>query len=335
MHHSKIVGTALIAGTAMVAMAGAAIAEDFPTRPIEFSVWASAGGGTDTTNRYLAQGMEPHLGKINVVNRTGGGGGVAMNHVWSQPHDGYSVLGASEGMQNVRVMGYHDTSTKDWRWYMVGGALGSLSVSPDSEYETLDDLINAAKENPGEIKIGHCALGCVWHMKALALAQAADVEFNFIPYEGSATAQTALLSGEVDAVSSSISEQAEFIKAEKFHPIAITEMTGYDFPGFGMIPAAGDTYPGIQEIPAAQWLGIALPADVPEDVIKQFDEAFEKAMESDIVKQLETERFMTLMGDYGDAAMEKLMNMEKSVSWTLYDLGVAEINPEDVGIAKP
>lgn len=333
-HMRKVIGAAIV-GVAMVGTAGAGKADDFPQRPIEFSVWASAGGGTDTTNRYLAQGMQPHLGRINVVNRTGGGGGVAMNHVWSQPHNGYSVLGASEGMQNVKVMGYHDTSTKDWRWYMVGGALGSLSVRPDSDYKSLDDLIAAAKDNPGKIKIGHCALGCVWHMKAIALGKAAGVEFNFIPYEGSATAQTALLNGEVDAVSSSISEQAEFIKAKKFHPVATTEMTGYDFPGFGQITAAGDTYPDIQKIPAAQWLGIALPADVPADVLKQFDEAFEKAMQSDAVKRLETERFMTLMGDYGDAAMEKLMAMERSVSWTLYELGVAKIKPSDVGIPRP
>ena len=67
----------------------------------------------------------------------------------------------------------------------------------------------------------------------------------------------------------------------------------------------------------------------------KFDSAFAEAMKSDVVKRLETERFMTLMGDYGDDAMEKLLAMEASVSWTLYELGVAKINPGEVGIPKP
>jgi len=79
--------------------------QKFPTRPVEINVWASAGGGTDIVNRLIAKAMEKELrGSIVVSNRTGGGGAIAMNHVWSRPHDGYNWLGSSEQMQITAVM---------------------------------------------------------------------------------------------------------------------------------------------------------------------------------------------------------------------------------------
>jgi len=328
---------ALCAGALGALLAGAAAAADeWPARPIEDSVWASAGGGTDFTNRLITSAMEPHLGvTINVVNRTGGGGGVAMNHVWSKPHDGYWWLGASEAMQNIAVMGFHDTTTEDWRWYMVGGSPGSLAVPADSPYETLDEFIEAAKADPGSVKVSHCAIGCVWHLKALALGEAADVRFNNIPYEGSATAMVGALTGETDAVASSIQEQSEYIKAGKMRSLGMIEMEPFDFPDVGEIPAIGASYPGIAEMPARQWLGIAIPNDVPEDRVAKIDAAFEQAMASDKVQNTLKENFLSPMGQYGEDSQEVLRAMESAVSWKLYELEVAKISPEEFGIPKP
>lgn len=172
-------------------------------------------------------------------------------------------------------------------------------------------------------------------MKALALGQGANAEFNYIPFEGSAPAQVAALTGEVDAVVSSVSEQAEFIKAGKYRPLAMIEMEPYEFPGFGTIPASGATYPKIQDIPAMQWLGIAIPKDTPPDVVATIDAAFEKAMQDPKLRTLETERFMNLTGEYGEKAEEILDKMERVMSYKLFELGVAETNPADLGIEKP
>ena len=102
----------VMAGSCLAVVGSLAHAQQFPTRVIEDSVWAAAGGGTDTVNRLISKAMEKELGgSIVVVNRTGGGGSLAMNHVWSKPHDGYSWLGASEQMQSTAVMGFHPTKT--------------------------------------------------------------------------------------------------------------------------------------------------------------------------------------------------------------------------------
>ncbi|MBL0935987.1 MAG: tripartite tricarboxylate transporter substrate binding protein [Rhizobiaceae bacterium] len=326
---SFVMAAALVVG-------GAAQAQDFPSKPIEVSIWAAAGGGTDVTNRLLAEAMQKHLGtRINAVNRTGGGGGVAMTHVWNQDHDGHSWLGASEAMQVVKVMGYHDTGTPDWRWYMVGGWPGVISVPENSPYKSFQDMVDASKENPGSVRISHCPLGCVWHMKALASGQAADVEFTYVPYDGSAPAHIAAMSGEVDAVVSGVGEQAEFIRAGRLRPIAMTEMEPFDFPEIGEIEAVGADYPKVQDIPTRQWLGMAIPKDTPEETVAIIDEAFEAAIQDPSIQQLAQERLMVISGLYGDEAEAELQKMEDAMSWALFDLGIATTSPDELGIEKP
>lgn len=328
--------TTLFVGAHVFVATVPAIAQQFPTRPIEDAVWSSAGGGTDLVNRLIAKAMEKELGvKINVVNRTGGGGGIAMDHVWSQPHDGYNWLGASEAMQNSAVMGFHPTTTKDWRWYMVAGASGTISVRANSPYKTIDDLIKAAQANPGKINVGHSAIGSVWHLKTIALANAAKIKVNYVPYDGSAPAMVAAMTGEADAVISSISEQGEYIKADRLRPLGMVEMTPYAFPGRESIPAIGVKYPDLAKIPTRQWLGFAIPADTPKSVTDRLDAAFVKAMQDPALNTIAKDRYLTLFGTYGDEAMKTLLPMESVVSWKLQELGVSKISPEKFGILKP
>lgn len=326
--------TLVVAG--VVLLAQPVQAQEFPSRPIDLSVWSSAGGGLDTTNRYLAEAMQRHLGmRINVSNRTGGGGGIAMTHVWNQPRDGHTWLGASEAQQIVKAMEFHHTGTSDWRWYMVAGAPGVLSVRPDSEFQNAEELLEAARANPQSVRIGHCAIGCVWHMRAIALGQATDADLNYIPFDGTGPAQMAALTGEVDAVLSGVAEQTEFIRAGRLRPLGTVEMDPFEFPDHGVIPAIGADYPGIQDIPAAQWLGMAIPKDTPPEIIEMIDEAFVNAMEDTRVQALRDERMFSLYGIYGDEAEAMLTEMENAMSWKLHEIGVATTSPEEHGIPQP
>lgn len=319
------------------AFAAPAVAQqDYPSRPIEISVWASAGGGTDTVNRLIAKAMEKDLGgSIIVSNRTGGGGAVAMNYIWGKPRDGYQLLGASEAMQNTAVMDFHPSLTKDWRWYMVGGAQAVLSVRAESPLKTLEDFVAAAKAKPGLTNVTGCAIGCVFHLKTLALADSTKTKINYVPYGGSGPAMVAVLSGDGDAVISSASEQAEYIKGGKLRPLAVVEGKPYEMPDFGTIPAVGTKYPDVVNMPARQWLGFAVPADTPKAITDKIDAAFVKAMKSDEVIATGRRLNLTLFGEYGDSAMPILQKLESAVSWKLQELGVAKTSPEKLGIAKP
>lgn len=327
--------TGFIAG-ACVTAALTAGAQPFPNRPIEDSVWAAAGGGTDTVNRLITKAMERELGvSIVVSNRTGGGGAVAMNYVWSKPHDGYTWLGASEQMQSTAVMGFHTTKTKDWRWYMVAGAPASLAVKADSPYKTFEDLVKAAQANPGKVNITHCPIGCVFHLKAIGLADATKTKLNYVPYTGSAPAMVAVLSGDGDAVISSISEQSEYIKGGKLRSLGMVEMVPFQMAGVGTIPAIGGKYPDIAKMPARQWLGIAVPGDTPKAATDRIDAAFVKAMNDDDLKATAARLNLNLFGAYGDESMKILSAMESAVGWKMQELGVAKIAPDQLGIPKP
>lgn len=331
----KLLKHAVLAAGVLLS-ASAAMAQNWPSRPIEISVWAGAGGGTDMTNRLMAKVMEKELGgSIVVTNRTGGGGAVAMNHIWSRPRDGYQWLGASEAMQNTAVMGFHPTLTKDWRWYMVGGAQAVLSVRTESPLKTLEDFVKLAESKPGQVNIAGCAIGCVWHLKSLALADGIGTKLNYVPYTGSGPAMVAVLSGDGDAVISSVAEQAEYIRGNKLRPLGMIEMTAFDMPDFGTIPSIGAKYPKIGNMPARQWLGFAVPADTPKAITDRIDAAFVNAMKSEEVLSTAKRMNLTLFGKHGDAAMKELQTLESTVSWKLHELGVSKISPESLGIAKP
>lgn len=332
MRHSHwLAAVAILALCAMPAMAA-----EWPTRPIEISCFAAAGGGTDLVDRTIAKAMEPFLKtRINVVNRLGGGGGVALDYVWSRPHDGYNWGGFSESILPAPVMGAHTTSAKDWLYFMVAGAPGVISVRPESPYKSLDDLVKAAKAKPGEIKASASQSGSIWHTKLIALMQGADIKFNFLPFNGSHPSQVAAMTGEADAVLTSVSEQAELLKAKKLIPLAMVELKGYDFDGV-KIPAAVEKYPDVAKLlPLDQWLGFALPADTPKDIVAKVTEAFKKAMQSDLIKDMAKTNRLSLYGYYGDQAQKVAFGMERVWSWALWDLKVAKKSPADFGIQKP
>lgn len=313
------------------------ITAGWPKKPITISCFAAAGGGTDAVSRLVAKLMKTELGvNVSVVNRTSGRGGAAINYVAVRVRDGYNWGGFSESMLTGSVLGITEATASEWTFFMVAGAPGVISVPADSPYSDLASLVEAAKANPKTIKVSAALTGGIWHTKLLALQEAAGVEFQFIPFnQGSQPSQLAALSGEVDAVLTSVSEQAELIKGKKLRPLAMVEADGFSFPEMGDIPAAAELYPDVTKIPVSQFLGFALPSDTPEPILQRITEAFEKIMTSDEVKQFCEERLLTLQGWHGDEANQRAVAAERAWVWKLDELGITVESPEAFEIPKP
>ena len=308
----------------------------WPQRPIQITCFSSPGGGTDTVDRKIAKAMEPFLGvKINVINKKGAHGGFALRDVWRRKHDGYRWGGFSESILVASVMKGHDTTAKDWTYFMVAGAPGVISVRADSEYKTLKQLVDAARSRPGKINAAASGAGGIWHTKLIALERAAGITFNYLPFAGSNPSQLAVLSGEAEVALTSVSEQAELIKAKQLRPLAMVEADAYDFPGLGKIVAAADAYPDVGKVPITQWLGFALPADTPTEVLEKITGAFKQAVETDEIKTLTQTRLLTRYGYYGEKANAVVRETERVWTWLLYDLKIAERSPAELGIPKP
>lgn len=308
-----------------------------PERPVTVVCWSSAGGGTDLQSRAMAKALEKEMGvSFQVVNMTGGGGGVAANNVFSQKRDGYTILGMSEGVHGIPVLGTFDKTSDAFELMMVLSSQGVISVSADSPYKTIEDLIAAAKSKT--LKSSSSQAGSIWTLKLLQFEKSTGVKFNHLPYEGSQPSHVAALNGEVDVVVTAFAEQKEYILAKKLRPLAAIDTEGIEFPGIDKIPALADKFPKFKELPPVMmWVGMGMPSDTPENIKKAYRDAWAKAVKSKEVEDLaKTTGFKILGYSSSDPKTKELLKkMDSSFAWTLKEEGLATKSPELFNIPKP
>ena len=308
----------------------------YPERDITTVVVWGAGGGTDTCNRVVMAEMAKELGvKVNVVNKTGGvSGSIGMLDAYAKKPDGYTLCGLSESNVTAAVMGGWGNRMDVWDTFIFGGSPDILSVTPDTPWQSIEDLVNAAKANPGSIKAGAAGAGSIHHLNLLAFQNGADVEFNFIPYPGSAPAQNAAMTGEINVIITSVAEQAQLIKGGKLRPLGMLVPDDFDLDGM-VIPTTFTKYPDLAKfLPLSQSIGFAVRADVAQNVKDTLYAAFDKAMKSDSVKEFGKKNFYILSGKRGPEANAIFKALESNFAYTLKDLGSAVLDPETLGIER-
>ena len=334
----KLLLVSLVVVMTVAVAAGAYAAKGYPKRNITAVVVWGAGGGTDTCNRIIHAEMANFLGvNINVINKTGGvAGSVGMSHAYSQPHDGYTLCGLSESNVTAGVQGGWDKKFDVWDTFIVGGSPDVISVTPDTPYKTLKDLIEAAKADPKSIKAAASGAGSIHHLNLLAVEKGSGAQFNFIPYKGSAPAQNAAMTGEVSVVVTSLAEQQQLLRGGKLRALGMLIPDSFDVEGLGTIPSAFDAYPGLSEhLPISQAIGFAVPADAPEEAKAVLVDAFNKAMATDKVKTWAKENYYLLSGKTGAESKAVFDALESNFAWTLWELGAATVDPASLGIPKP
>ena len=329
---------ALVALVVAAPVFGTATQEQpYPARDITNVLVWSAGGGTDTANRIVMAEMAKILGvNINVINVTGGvGGSVGMLEAYSRPHDGYTLAGLSESIVTAGVQGGWDKRVNVWDYYIIGGSHDLISVPANSPYRTMAELIAAAKAAPGTIRAGASAAGSIHHLNLLAFEAGSGIKFNYIPYDGSAPAQNAAITGEVGIVITSLAEQSQLLRAGQLRPLAMLIPESFQF-GDTMIPSAFTDIPELsQYLPIKQAIGFALAREVPADRRAKIREAFAQAMQTAAIREFGRNNFWELSGTTGDEAAKIFDALESNFAWTLWELGAAKVNPSTLGIPRP
>ncbi len=328
----------VLLGVTAVFANGGSDSSVYPSKDINVYIFSSQGGGTDVWVRFLAPLMEEKLG-VSVIcsNLPGANGGTAAQKVWNSPHDGYNILGASE---TAMFFGANDLAptAENWDFYIAAGSGGVICVPANSKYQTIEDLVAAAKANPGSVTIANSGQGKGWHLKAVILENAAGCEFKHVPYNGSSPAITATLSGETDAVSCSTGEIMEYIRGGLMRPLVITEDYPWTFEGYDKeVPAATELYPESASDFANffQWLGFMLPKDTPENVKATWKAAFDAAVNDPRTAEFAATQAAEVFALSGEEADKMAGDMEAMAWWLSQDLGVAKVNPESAGIARP
>lgn len=219
-------GTLLSTLALALPLSFAAQAQDYPAKDIMHIMPWSAGGGTDTVMRTFMHFAEQKLGVgINTQNITGAQSGIGTLRLMKARPDGYTI--GSLTWDSVITVPYYELvpgySTDQLEY------LGSVTVHPtalvvaaDAPWDTLEEFIDAAKETPGELSISNVGSGGVWHLPALDLAAEAGIVVQHIPYpDGSGPQREALLSGETDAASFSVSAAYPAVEAGQAKVLAV------------------------------------------------------------------------------------------------------------------
>ena len=182
--------------------ASLAFAQDFPAKPLRLVIGYAAGGPTDVIGRLIAQDMAASLGQPVVVeNKTGANGLIGTLEVKKAPADGYTLL-VTTLSHNVNAILLGDKKPydplKDFTPISLVAFLPMVMVTAaDSPFNTVQDVISAAKGRPGEISYGSAGNGGSAHLAGALLATLTHTQMTHVPFRGNAPALTAVMAGRV------------------------------------------------------------------------------------------------------------------------------------------
>jgi tripartite-type tricarboxylate transporter receptor subunit TctC len=251
---------------ALVTLSVPAFAQDYPNRMIKMLQGFPPGGNVDAVARVLAQEMSKGLGQTIVVEaKPGQAGSLAAEAVARADPDGYTLLTlpSAHAVTGALSKTVKYKPVDDLEWIStVSSYPFVLSVRKDYKYKTLDDLLRAARAEPGKVSYGSAGLGSTLHMAVELLANAAKVKFLHVPYRGEAPSFTGLLTGDVDFVINTTTVAVPQVKSGDVRGIAVTSRTRWkDLPEVATVEEAG--LPGFELI---SWTGVATTAGVPRPI---------------------------------------------------------------------
>ncbi|MDO4620876.1 MAG: tripartite tricarboxylate transporter substrate binding protein [Lachnospiraceae bacterium] len=280
----KVLVAAMMAGVMTVAMAAPVAAADAwnPTSAISMVLPAGAGGDTDLTARTFAQYAKELTGvDFVVVNASGAAGSVAANQVLNSAADGYTVLFGHSLVNVANVAGvtdYNYTAFKLGPTFAKNPAQ-QFYVNPEV-YGSLDEFIEAAKANPGQLKA--CTeVGAYTYYELLLFEKVAGIDLDLIDVGSNADKITAMLSKQVDLMPGAYLNAKDYVESGKFLCLGAPTEERYDL--IADIPTLKEqgidmTYPDLD-------YSFYFPAETPDEVIAWFDDVTKQLVEQDEVKE--------------------------------------------------
>ncbi|WP_110649913.1 Bug family tripartite tricarboxylate transporter substrate binding protein [Salinicola peritrichatus] len=269
----------------MIAATGAQA--DFPNRDIRVIVPWAAGGGTDAIVRKISNIAEQSLPvSMYVENVEGGMSATGLLQLTKARPDG----------QTIAALTYDSVITVPWQGTIPGFGVDQMKLiaritsepdaiitTADAPYHSFDELVAAAKEKPGSIRVGIQNMGSRTHLTLLQLQDKAGVEFKIVSYPGGAAPQKeALLNGEVDFVITSLGDFAPLIESGQAR--GLVEFSDKQNQGFPDVPPISQTDAGI-DLQMGSFIILAAPARTPDVAVDTLENAYHEAFESDEFQQ--------------------------------------------------
>jgi tripartite-type tricarboxylate transporter receptor subunit TctC len=316
---------------------GLANAAEYPDHPVNGFIAWGAGGGTDTVSRLTTPTAEKALGKpIILANKTGATGAIATQAVASAPADGYTLLFNAENPQLYQVLGLSPLSYDDFEPVMLFVQGSTVIVVPkDSPLKTYDDLIKAAKANPGKMSIGTSGIGGQPWVTATLLKKIEGVTFNMVSFDGDGPLTTALLGKQLDVSGLAVGAAVQYLKNGDLRALAI--MKDSPNPALPDVPHITKLNPAFANAMKASgfFYGVYVKKGTPQPVVDKLTAAYKTALTESKFVEYTKNNGLTVLGISGPPAREFINNWRSQMSWLIFESGGAKESPEKFKIPKP
>jgi putative tricarboxylic transport membrane protein len=295
-----------------------------PEGPIEFTVGSGAGGSPDVIMRSIAQIMNEEgivENPIVIQNRSGAGHANAYNHVLGMPGDENTLLTLASPVFTTPIVQGTD-SVIDQITPIAGFVQSELVLltTPDAPYGSLTDFVEAARAEPGRVRIAGGASGGNDHVATGLIETAAGVTLTYIPHESGSAARATFLGGNVEGHFATLSEGLEAIRAGQAKPLAILSAERRTEEEYADVPTA--TEQGVDVVYTQFW-GVGGPPELDPAVAAWWADKFRQATESERWQTLLAENMQ--LGDFYalDEAGEYFAREQQTFRDVLTQVGLA------------
>ena len=250
--------------------AEAALAQDYPNRPVKIIVPFAAGGPADVYARFLGQRLQEALGQPFVVDdRPGGGSVVGTDAAAKSAPDGYTLL----LMSNTHTVNESLMPNKPFaltRDFVPVAPINYsdlvLVVHPSVPAKTVAEFIALAKAQPGKLNYASSGPGTPYHMAGELFKAMAGVDIVHVPYRGSSGARTDIIGGQVQMMFDAVTTMSEHVKAGQVRALGTSGKTRSTV--LPDVPTVAETVPGYE---ATIWLGIVAPKGTPPAIVTRLN----------------------------------------------------------------
>jgi tripartite-type tricarboxylate transporter receptor subunit TctC len=301
--------------TSATALAQAA---SYPNRPIRIIVPFPVGGIADTFSRTIGIKLTEAWGQPVVVeNKTGAGGNIGAELVAKSAPDGYTLVMGNIGSHAVNVSLFKNIPFDPIKDFVpiahVLDAEGLLVVNPSVNANSVREILELARAQPGKLSYASGGLGTTSHLAGELFKSTAKVEIVHVPYKGNAPAITDLLGGQTQMLFATMPTVLPHVKAGKLRAIAsIGPARTVALPDVPTVAESG--LPGFE---VSNWIGLFAPAGTPPEIVSKLNAEVQKIMRSpDVQKRLEAEgaRFIvTTPGQFAAFQKDELVKWAKII----------------------
>jgi tripartite-type tricarboxylate transporter receptor subunit TctC len=261
----------------------------FPNRSVRVLVPFPPAGAADVITRLLTEPLSRELGQSLVVeNRSGGGGRIGTEAAVRAEADGYTMLMGSQATNSINPELYTDLPydpAKDLvPVSMVGGVGSVLYVRQSLDIQTLPQLLERARQKPGDLTYGSAGNGGGSHLAMALLETMAKVQMTHVPYRGTAPATADVLAGRIDMICDPIPTGLPHVQGGRVRPLAVT--TPERHPALPDVPTFAEA--GVPGYEAVSYYGFFAPARVPASALAVLRAAVDKALvQPDVMRRLD------------------------------------------------